>query len=63
MEKISQARLCPFLVQAKRAEFAENDFRYLSTVNGDVADFNGEEQILRAGSRVYALHYQGGLLR
>jgi hypothetical protein len=45
------------------AEFAEGDFRYLSTVNGEIADFNGEEQILRAGSRVYALRYQGGLLR
>ena len=45
------------------AEFAENDFRYVNTVHGDVADFNGEEQIVRAGNRIYTLRYQGGLIR
>ena len=45
------------------AEFVDGDFRYLNTVNGDVAAFNGEEQILKAGSAVYALRYQGGLMR
>jgi hypothetical protein len=32
-------------------------------VHGDVAAFNGEEQIARAGSTVCALRYQGGLIR
>jgi hypothetical protein len=45
------------------AEFEEGGFRYVNTVHGDVAAFHGEEQILRAGSTVYALRYQGGLIR
>lgn len=45
------------------ADFAEGDFRYRNAVHGDVAGFHGEEQIVRAGRAVYALRYQGGLLR
>ena len=34
-----------------------------NTSLGDVAEFHGEEQIYRAGMKVYGLRYSGGLVR
>jgi len=44
-------------------QLAEGDFRYINNARGDLAEFHGEEEIHRAGSSVYALRYQGGLIR
>jgi hypothetical protein len=44
-------------------QFENESFRYLNTSSGDVAEFHGEEQISRAGVKVYGLGYQGGILR
>ena len=43
--------------------FENEGFRYVNTSSGDVAEFHGEEQIYRAGIKVYGLRYGGGLLR
>jgi hypothetical protein len=43
--------------------FENESFRYVNTSSGDVAEFHGEEQIHRAGIKVYCLRYGGGLLR
>ena len=44
-------------------QFENESFRYLNTSSGDVAEFHGEEQISRAGVKVYGLRYQGGIVR
>jgi hypothetical protein len=44
-------------------QFENESFRYVNTSSGDVAEFHGEEQIRRAGIKVYGLRYGGGLLR
>jgi hypothetical protein len=44
-------------------QFEEGDFRYVNTSEGDIADFHGDEQITRAGTRVYRLRYGGGIVR
>ena len=44
-------------------QFENEGFRYVNTSSGDVAEFHGEEQISRAGVKVYGLRYSGGLLR
>ena len=44
-------------------QFENESFRYVNTSSGDVAEFHGEEQIHRAGIKVYGLRYGGGLLR
>jgi Domain of unknown function (DUF5680) len=44
-------------------QFEEDSFRYVNVSSGDVAEFHGEEQILRGGLKVYGLRYGGGLLR
>ena len=44
-------------------QFENESFRYVNTSSGDVAEFHGEEQILRGGVKVYGLRYSGGLLR
>ena len=44
-------------------QFENGSFRYVNTSSGDVAEFHGEEQILRNGVKVYGLRYSGGLLR
>jgi len=44
-------------------QFENEGFRYVNTSSGDVAEFHGEEQIHRAGIKVYGLRYGGGLLR
>jgi hypothetical protein len=44
-------------------QFENEGFRYVSTSSGDVAEFHGEEQISRAGVKVYGLRYQGGIVR
>jgi hypothetical protein len=44
-------------------QFEEDSFRYVNVSSGDVAEFHGEEQILRGGLMVYGLRYGGGLLR
>ncbi|UPK03681.1 DUF5680 domain-containing protein [Bradyrhizobium sp. 170] len=44
-------------------QFENESFRYVNTSSGDVAEFYGEEQIHRAGIKVYGLRYGGGLLR
>jgi hypothetical protein len=44
-------------------QFEEDSFRYVNVSSGDVAEFHGEEQILRGGLTVYGLRYGGGLLR
>jgi hypothetical protein len=45
------------------AQFADVDFRYINTPQGDLAEFHGGEEVHRAGSKVYALRYQGGMIR
>jgi len=45
------------------SQFDNESFCYVNTSSGDVAEFHGEEQIHRAGIRVYGLRYSGGLLR
>jgi len=44
-------------------QFENDGFRYVNTSSGDVAEFHGEEQISRAGVKVYGLRYQGGIVR
>ena len=44
-------------------QFENEGFRYVNTSSGDVAEFHGEEQISRAGVKVYGLRYQGGIVR
>ena len=44
-------------------QFENESFRYLNTSSGDVVEFHGEEQISRAGVKVYGLRYQGGIVR
>ena len=44
-------------------QFENESFRYVNTSSGDVAEFHGEEQISRAGVKVYGLRYQGGIVR
>jgi hypothetical protein len=44
-------------------QFEDESFRYNNVSSGDVAEFHGEEQILRGGLKVYGLRYGGGLLR
>jgi hypothetical protein len=44
-------------------QFEDDSFRYVNVSSGDVAEFHGEEQILRGGLKVYGLRYGGGLLR
>jgi uncharacterized protein DUF5680 len=44
-------------------QFEDQSFRYVNVSSGDIAEFHGEEQILRGRSKVYSLHYGGGLLR
>ena len=44
-------------------QFENESFRYVNTSSGDVAGFHGEEQIQRAGIKLYGLRYGGGLLR
>ena len=44
-------------------QFEDDSFRYVNASSGDVAEFHGEEQILRGGLKVYGLRYGGGLLR
>lgn len=44
-------------------QFEDESFRYVSVSSGDVAEFHGEEQILRGRFKVYGLRYGGGLLR
>ena len=45
------------------SQFENDSFRYVNTSSGDVAEFDGEEQIHRGGIKVYGLRYSGGLLR
>ena len=45
------------------AQFSSDGLRYINTLQGDIADFHGEEQILRGASKLYGLRYQGGLIR
>jgi hypothetical protein len=44
-------------------QFEDESFGYVSASSGDVAEFHGEEQILRGRFKVYGLRYGGGLLR
>lgn len=44
-------------------QFEDDSFRYVNASTGDVAEFHGEEQILRGRLKVYGLRYGGGLLR
>jgi len=43
--------------------FEEGDFRYVNTLEGDVCEFAGVEQITRSGAKVYGLRYGGGIIR
>jgi len=43
--------------------FEAGDLRYVNAPEGDIAAFHGEEQITRAGTRVYSLRYSGGIIR
>jgi len=45
------------------AQCEDGSFRYLNVSQGDVAEFHGEEQIYRDGTRVYGLRYSGGIIR
>ena len=45
------------------SQFENGSFRYANIPLGDVAEFHGEEQIYRAGIKVYGLRYSGGLVR
>ena len=51
---------CPF---RGPPQFENESFRYVNASSGDVAEFHGEEQISRAGVKVYGLRYQGGIVR
>jgi hypothetical protein len=51
---------CPF---RGPSQFDDGNFRYLNASQGELAEFHGEEQITRAGMKVYGLHYQGGIVR
>jgi hypothetical protein len=44
-------------------KFDDGDFRYFNTAQGQLAEFHGEEQISRAGVKLYGLRYQGGVVR
>jgi hypothetical protein len=44
-------------------QFENEGFRYVNTSSGEVAGFHGEEQVHRAGTKIYGLRYGGGLLR
>ncbi len=41
----------------------DGNFRYANAWQGDIAEFHGEEQVFRAGEKVYGLRYHGGLIR
>ncbi len=43
-------------------EFVEGDWRYINQVKGDLRFFNGVEEILHNGKRVYVCNYHGGFL-
>ena len=45
------------------AQLEDGNFRYVNISQGDVAEFHGEEQVFRAGMKVYGLRYNGGLIR
>ena len=45
------------------SHFENGSFRYLNMSQGNVAEFHGEEQIDRAGMKVYSLRYGGGIIR
>jgi hypothetical protein len=45
------------------SHFENGGFRYLNMSQGNVAEFHGEEQIDRAGMKVYGLRYSGGSIR
>ena len=40
--------------------FEADGLRYVSTLNGDLHRFHGEERILREGQVVYGLQFSGG---
>lgn len=40
----------------------EGDYEYINKVEGDIANFRGEEQILYKGEKVFAQDYIGGLI-
>lgn len=40
----------------------EGDFEYINKVEGDIANFRGQEQILHKGEKVFAQDYIGGLI-
>ena len=43
--------------------FEDSHFQYVNAPEGDISEFRGEEQILRAGKRIYGLRYSGGIIR
>ena len=45
------------------ASFAAADLTYRNDVEGTLVLFHGTEEIIHRGSKVYELHYSGGLLR
>lgn len=40
----------------------EGDYEYINKVEGDIANFRGQEQILYKGERVFVQDYIGGLI-
>src|SRR5688572_4994636 len=45
------------------AQFEQGDFRYINASEGDLSEFHGAEHIDHGATRVYALHYSGGIVR
>jgi len=43
--------------------FKNNEFEYRNEVKGDLANFEGEEQILYNNKMVYKVVYHGGLVK
>lgn len=43
-------------------EFAEGEFRYISTLNGDIKDFIGNEKIYKGDKLVFEQNFIGGIV-
>jgi len=43
-------------------DLKEGDFEYINKVEGDIANFRGQEQILYKGEKVFVQDYIGGLI-
>lgn len=72
-DKVSSDEVYRFLRKAMRKvseeqpfrgpkEFEQGDFRYTTTVEGEVNSFHGVEEIFYKYNKVYVLRYHGGMI-